>query len=533
VKDLAEMNRLVAVSLANETNVVELSGETLFKAAFLMKALGESKVSKTITFHSLRARAVAFSKILEVLSKEGPNRRVKSLYISYVLGNQSSAERSEIIEQFEKSKVAILSNVQVLSEGVNIPIIDSVYFVDPKNSVIDIVQAVGRALRKPYGKDKPKVARIIVPMIIPPEVKSLDQVEWDETLETFHYVIQAMRAQDQRLDEEINQINLYETTGGTKGRRIGSGGRIAISVGPGLELRQKISIASFLDRINIRVATVNANPTGAKEGYSHLGKGERKIEYSPIFDILGDYNPEVFLAQLVTPTLSRFKKMDQRIERKLLKVNHNNVSHTERLGLIASASDGRMQLTKLGRMFWRREITFDNLFKNQIMLYSISRGLFPYRVILQMLIELGSLNHIEFIYGPYIIQPTAEGKFDTVEPIDRVRYLRERFPRIDLTNVANRNDIRNQLNELSPFDIPDKDVWGDRSTPKNKFRYMKNAMALFGFIQGGENSFRTPIILLSEGKERAKQVLRLSSLSSAPSADYYESWYWLSNEGGA
>jgi len=526
VQNLIEVNRLLSIYTKQDgIGAVELTADQLFKAGFLLKALDRSEVGKVITFHSLRNRAVRFSRVISILAREITTIGNRSPYVSYVLGDQNSAERSERIASFESAQIGVLSNVQVLSEGVDIPMIDSVYFVDPKTSVIDIVQAIGRALRKPFGQGRPKTAKIIVPILVPEGAQTLDDVDWDNSLQTFHYVIQAMRAQDQRLEEEVNQINLYETTNGKSGYRVGSAGRIRV-VAPAIELRQVIDLNSFLDRITLRIATANANPEGTKLGFSHLGKGQRKSEYKPVFSILGDYNPEIYYKQLVEPTINLFSDVNREIPKNSLKINHNNLSHTQRLGLIEETDHKLMRLTPIGQDLKAGSITFENVFRNQMLLYSSENGLYSYRLLIQLLIELDRLSHIEFLYGPYIIQNTG-GMFDAEGVVERVVYIRDHFPRIEITGYGNRDDIRRQLNGISPVDIPDKDVWGDRSTPKNKFRYAKNALVLFDFIEGNDRSYKTPIRIKTEMKEEARMILERSDPTHAPMPNFYGRWYWI------
>ena len=76
-------------------------------------------------------------------SKLFPN--TKSFCVS---GEKSTSFRNLVLNDFKKADRAIVSNSRCLTEGVDVPAIDLVYFCDPKNSKVDIVQAVGRALRK-------------------------------------------------------------------------------------------------------------------------------------------------------------------------------------------------------------------------------------------------------------------------------------------------------------------------------------------------------------------------------------------------
>ncbi|MFN6036030.1 MAG: DEAD/DEAH box helicase family protein, partial [Dolichospermum sp.] len=98
----------------------------------------------------------------------------------------------------------ILSNARCLSEGVDVPALDAVIFFTPRNSVVDVVQSVGRVMRKAEGK---KYGYIILPVSIaadiPPEIALKDneyQVIWR--------VLQALRSHDERFNDTINKIEL-------------------------------------------------------------------------------------------------------------------------------------------------------------------------------------------------------------------------------------------------------------------------------------------------------------------------------------
>lgn len=527
-KELIEVNRLIELEAKeNDLEPLLVSSEILFKTSFLIKAIIENISSKIITFHNTKKRAATFENCVNFLGRRMSSSSLSDLYSGYVIGTQNSAERAERIEFFEAAKRGILCNVQVLSEGVDVPIIDSVYFVDPKSSLIDIVQAIGRALRKPSGIQSKKISKIIIPIIIPPNTTNLDEINWDETLMTFHSVIQAMRDQDHRLSDQINEMNLFIITNGKKGRKLsyGNEGKIRVMLPSNISLPEKIDIDTFLQKITLRIATANANPENGEIGFSRLGKGQRKSEYKPNFGILGDYNPEIYRDELVIPTINRFAHDTDMVPRTNLVVNHNNLSHALRLGVIKVNAEKLTKLTPLGKALKNNEISFENLFKNQMLLYSINNTLFPYRSILQILLELDSLSHIEFLYGPYIMKTTESGEFDVNSAIKRIIKMRELYPNLDVANISNREHLRLELNEQFAIDIPEHDVWSDRSTPKNKFRYLKNGLSLFDCMDNTDRSYRIPILL--KNKEMAKELLRKSDTLLSPDLNYYGSWIWL------
>ncbi|WP_036925058.1 DEAD/DEAH box helicase [Acidipropionibacterium thoenii] len=105
----------------------------------------------------------------------------------------------------------ILSNARCLAEGVDVPALDAVLFLSPRNSLVDVVQSVGRVMRKAPGKD---YGYVILPVAIDasekPEVALRDnkrfKVVWD--------VLNALRAHDDRFEAMINTIDLDHSTGG-------------------------------------------------------------------------------------------------------------------------------------------------------------------------------------------------------------------------------------------------------------------------------------------------------------------------------
>ena len=99
----------------------------------------------------------------------------------------------------------ILSNARCLSEGIDVPALDAVLFMSPRNSQVDIVQAVGRAMRKAEGKE---YGYIILPIAVPAGVDPTRALDQNEQFEAVWSVLRALRSHDDRLDAEINKIDL-------------------------------------------------------------------------------------------------------------------------------------------------------------------------------------------------------------------------------------------------------------------------------------------------------------------------------------
>jgi superfamily II DNA or RNA helicase len=154
-----------------------------------------------------------------------------------VNGEQPTSYRNLVLEEFKNSEKAIVSNARCLTEGVDVPTIDLVYFCDPKNSKVDIVQAVGRALRKKEGKE---LGLIVVPIYH----SKKDEVENSISTGSFKNLLQVIRSlcdQDERLQDEINFLAFG------KGKRKSS--KIDIISSGFVEEQDKIILDGFEEKL--------------------------------------------------------------------------------------------------------------------------------------------------------------------------------------------------------------------------------------------------------------------------------------------
>ncbi|PKG42792.1 DEAD/DEAH box helicase [Psychroflexus sp. MES1-P1E] len=157
-----------------------------------------------LTFHSRVKLAKEFASRHSKLFKKTTSFSVD--------GTQSTSIRNQILNEFKNSSKAIISNARCLTEGVDVPTIDLVYFSDPKNSKVDIIQAVGRALRKKEGK---KLGYIVIPIYH----TNNDEVENSISQGSFKNLLQVIRSlcdQDERLQDEINSIAFGKGKRGSK-----------------------------------------------------------------------------------------------------------------------------------------------------------------------------------------------------------------------------------------------------------------------------------------------------------------------------
>lgn len=99
----------------------------------------------------------------------------------------------------------MLTNARCLSEGVDVPSLDAVIFVSAKNSQVDVVQSVGRVMRKSEGK---KYGYIIIPVVVPADVEGDKVLENHANFKVVWTVLNALRAHDDRFNAEVNKIEL-------------------------------------------------------------------------------------------------------------------------------------------------------------------------------------------------------------------------------------------------------------------------------------------------------------------------------------
>jgi predicted helicase len=99
----------------------------------------------------------------------------------------------------------ILTNVRCLSEGVDVPALDAVLFLTPRNSQVDVVQSVGRVMRTAPGK---KRGYVVLPVVIPAGKEPEKALDDNVTYQVVWQVLQALRSHDDRFDHQINKMDL-------------------------------------------------------------------------------------------------------------------------------------------------------------------------------------------------------------------------------------------------------------------------------------------------------------------------------------
>ena len=163
----------------------------------LNKAVKKFGINHAISFHSSLSKAEAFQKSQELFIKKYVKyAKTQNFFIS---GKYTSSERNRILEDYGSSDLALITNARCLTEGVDVPNIDCVLFVDPKSSKIDIVQALGRALRYHKGK---KLGYVILPIVI----NHIDDTRNDSAFQNIMMTIRQLASNDSRIIEYFKAI---------------------------------------------------------------------------------------------------------------------------------------------------------------------------------------------------------------------------------------------------------------------------------------------------------------------------------------
>ena len=145
-------------------------------------------------------------------------KEVVNVKAKHIDGSMDANTRNELIAWLKQDadnpqECRVLCNVRCLSEGVDVPALDAVLFLSPRNSEVEVVQSVGRVMRT-FGKGTDKEKKygyIIIPVIVPNDVKPEDALNDNERFKVVWTILNALRSHDENFNAHVNQINLNKT----------------------------------------------------------------------------------------------------------------------------------------------------------------------------------------------------------------------------------------------------------------------------------------------------------------------------------
>jgi predicted helicase len=190
----------------------ELMGdvEPMHKAVAFCQVIEANKGGKV---HKVSSKQIAsmFQRVVETYQESEDIEDGARLICeaAHVDGSMNATEKEEKLNWLKAETPAntcrILSNVRCLSEGVDVPALDAVLFLTPRNSQVDVVQSVGRVMRMAPGKQR---GYVILPVVIPAGVEPHKALDDNTTYRVVWQVLQALRSHDDRFDAMINKLEL-------------------------------------------------------------------------------------------------------------------------------------------------------------------------------------------------------------------------------------------------------------------------------------------------------------------------------------
>lgn len=196
---------------------LELDPDPMKRAVAFCQVIEPSKGAKS---HKVSSKNIAamFQAVVESYQESaGEDEAVSSLTCEaeHVDGSMNASAKDAKLAWLKSETPAetcrILSNVRCLSEGVDVPALDAVLFLTPRNSQVDVVQSVGRVMRNAPGKKK---GYVVLPVVIPAGVEPHEALNDNKVYGVVWQVLQALRSHDDQFDADVNKIDL--TGHGTK-----------------------------------------------------------------------------------------------------------------------------------------------------------------------------------------------------------------------------------------------------------------------------------------------------------------------------
>lgn len=257
-------------SAANDTEGADGPLRTAMVVAAMARAAAEFDLQRTIVYHPRIGTSRAFAEAMPDILAALPDttRPARPLTCHHVDGRHDITDRRAVLADLADPPGdgwTVVSNARLLGEGVDVPTVDSVVFAHPKTSATDIIQAVGRALRRnPAGSG---VATVLVPVLAADEPDAAAQAEL-AGYHTVWEVVRALRAHDETL---AAALDLQRQAGRADWWTLPD--KIVVRVPDGYDVEQ------YLQHLTIRLVTATTSPWwegyGAATAYhgahGHLG----------------------------------------------------------------------------------------------------------------------------------------------------------------------------------------------------------------------------------------------------------------------
>lgn len=180
----------------------ETEARSLASMLALRKAMKQFPIKNAVSFHSSIEKAVRNKDLQAYITETYEYEPIDTFTVS---GKQQTTKRNAIVNEFASSNKALITNARCLTEGVDVPNIDCIIFADPRKSKVDIVQALGRALRKKEGKEW---GYVILPVVYDDETHEIDNENFEEILA----IVRGLASNDERIIEYFKDKSEKDNT---------------------------------------------------------------------------------------------------------------------------------------------------------------------------------------------------------------------------------------------------------------------------------------------------------------------------------
>ena len=214
-----------------------------------LDALDRVSARRAVAFCRTIAASKAISKVFNAFVENPALAQRQPLQVEarHVDGAMGAAERNRHLSWLKadagENHCRLLTNVRCLSEGVDVPSLDAAIFLSKRNSEIDVVQSVGRVMRRAPGK---RYGYIIIPVVIPQDADPEKILDDRDTFGVLWSVLNALRAHDDRFEAEINRLKFRDTQNENFGSSGASGGHIIVDSGTGGHVPEQTTFTAEL-----------------------------------------------------------------------------------------------------------------------------------------------------------------------------------------------------------------------------------------------------------------------------------------------
>ena len=265
----------------------DLDGDDLtpMKTAVAFAANIRASKAARETFPSIVDRLISTYAEDEDTGSERTRNRMK-VDIRHVDGTMNAVDRGNELAWLKSGSeetdnvCRVLTNVRCLSEGVDVPSLDAVMFLTPRGSQVDIVQSVGRVMRKAAGK---KLGYIVLPVVVPAGMSPEAALADNKRFEVVWEVLQALRAHDDRFNAMVNQLDLNKKKHSKVVIIDGGGGRGSSGFLDSTQLTLPFGIEEWRDAIYARIV----KKVGERRYWETWAKDVAKIAEQHIARITG------------------------------------------------------------------------------------------------------------------------------------------------------------------------------------------------------------------------------------------------------